>query len=108
MAVGAVDSVLNVAATLTLSIATPSSDPGVSTSVQRIQIDAPGFSESPVIVALIVVRHGAALPSVGPATVAQLLPGDVKFKSETATNPDVLAKSFAVVLYELRDEGRDG
>src|SRR5687767_12955952 len=64
---GGVGSELNVAATVTLSIARPSSAPPSSVSVHRIQIDAPGLIASPVIVAAIADVQLPVFPFVAPA-----------------------------------------
>src|SRR5262245_41246106 len=98
VAVGGVGCVLKVAVTLTLSIATPSSDPLVSASIHRIQIDDPGFTVSPVIVPLIVaVRQLVELPFVGPPAVAQVFPGEVKFRAGRPVKVPVV-RSVAFVL----------
>src|SRR5262245_5746814 len=96
VAVGGVGCVLKVAATLTLSIATPSSDPAVSTSIHRIQIEDPGLTVRPVIVPLTVVRQAGEFPLVAPL-VAQALPSGVKLRAGTAVNVPVV-RSAALTL----------
>src|SRR5690242_17326108 len=54
---GGVGAELIVAAMVTSSIATPSSEFGVSTSVQRMKSESPGLIDKPEITALICVRQ---------------------------------------------------
>jgi hypothetical protein len=88
---GGVGSELNVAAMLTLSIASPSSLPALSVSVHRIQIDVPGFTARPEIVAAMGILHVAVLPFVAPAAVVpetfkQDAARDAKFSAGTGVN----------------------
>jgi hypothetical protein len=47
-------------------------------SVQRIQMDEPGLTASPVMFAANATRQGAELPSLAPLATWQALPGDAK------------------------------
>jgi hypothetical protein len=99
VAVGGVGSELKLGVTLTLSIAMPSSEPGESISVHLIQIEAPGFTDRPVIVVLTATRHGAEWPSVAPATLEHAFPGEAKSRAARFVNVPVV-RSEADVLYE--------
>src|SRR5579862_6683797 len=82
---GGVGVKLMVAATLTLSIAMPSSEPGESVSVQRIQIELPGMSVRPVRVAAIPALQLPLFPIVGVLVVLEQLAGDGKLREGKLT-----------------------
>jgi hypothetical protein len=69
----------------------------VSVSIQRIQIEAPGLTESPVMVADIDTLQEALFPFVAPAALAHALPGELKFRAAKLTKLPVFNPG-AVVL----------
>src|SRR5258708_880687 len=99
---GGVGSELMVAVTLTSSIATPSSEPVVSVSVQRMKMEPPGLIDKPVITALMCVRHALEFPSVAPATAEQGFPREAKLSPARFVKVPVLRLRAEVLYAKVR------